>query len=31
MISIEISGAGGGKTTGLVEKIFNRYNDIINY
>lgn len=31
MIRIEISGAGGGKTTGLVEKIFNRYNDIINY
>lgn len=31
MIRIEISGAGGGKTTGLVEKIYNRYNGIINY
>ena len=31
MIRIEISGAGGGKTTGLVEKIYNCYNGIINY
>ena len=31
MIRVEISGAGGGKTTGLVEKIHKRYNDLIDY